>query len=171
MIDPGYASVVVEALGATGVIVTLLYLAKETRLNTAQIQTDSLAASIGNFVAQILLVSQTAENSTTFRQCLHSYADQDAATQNGFHAMLLGFVSKYNHTWRLYQSGLLSEDEVRANQRTLVGILRSPGSLEWWESWKHEPPEQLTRHIDNILHAEHLDVVAWSNKPLFRLEG
>ena len=33
------AGVIVEGLAAAGVILTLLYLAKETRLHTAQIQT------------------------------------------------------------------------------------------------------------------------------------
>ena len=164
------AGVIVEGLAAAGVILTLLYLAKETRLHTAQIQTDSLQASITSFVGQILHVSETAENSTIFRQGLHSYLSEDAATQNSFHAMMLGFVSKYNHTWRLYQAGLLGEDEIQANQRTLVGILRSPGAHEWWKSWRQEPPQHLVKHIEEILSEDHSDVSAWSNKPLFRLE-
>ena len=93
------AGVIVEGLGAAGVILTLLYLVKETRLHTAQIQTDSLQASIASFVGQILHVSETAENSTIFRQGLHGFFSGDAATQNSFHAMMLGFASKYNHTW------------------------------------------------------------------------
>ena len=170
-LDVDLLGVVVEAVGAAGIIATLLYLAKETRLHTAQIQTDSLQASIGSFVRQILHVSERAENSMVFRHGLHDFLSQDAAHQNGFHAMMLGFVSAYNRTWGLYQAGLIGDDEIQANQRTLVGILRSPGAHEWWESWKQEPPQELVAHIDVLVSNTHPDVAAWSEKPLFRPEN
>ena len=164
------AGVVVEAVGAAGIIATLLYLAKETRLHTAQIQADSLQASISSFVRQILSVSETTENSAVFRQGLHDFLGRDAATQNGFHAMMLGFVSAYHRTRALYEAGLIDDDEIKANERTMVGILRSPGAHEWWESWKIEPPQELIRHIEGFVSDGHPDVIAWSQKSLFRLE-
>lgn len=164
------AGVMVEAVGATGIILTLLYLARETRLHTAQIQADSLQASIGSFVRQILHVTESAGNSTIFRQGLHDFLSRDANSQNGFHAMMLGFVSTYHRTLGLHQAGLIEDDEIHANQRTLIGILRSPGAHEWWESWKKEPPQELVGHIERLVADGHQDVTAWSEKPLFRLE-
>lgn len=164
------AGVIVEAVAAVGVIVTLLFLVKETRLHTAQIQTDSLQASIGSFVRQILHVSENADNSILFRQGLHDFNGQNAVSQNAFHAMMLGFVSAYNRTWGLYQAGLIGDDEIQANQRTLVGVLRSPGAHEWWEFWKQEPPQELVGHIEGIVSDGYPDVSAWSEKPLYRLE-
>ena len=87
------AGVIVEAVGAAGIIITLVYLAMETRLHTAHIQSEGLQASIGGFVRQLRAVSETAENSAVFRQGLHDFLGQDTATQNAFHAMMLGFIA------------------------------------------------------------------------------
>ncbi len=169
-LNVGLAGVIVEAVGAAGIIITLVYLAMETRLHTTHIQADSLRESIGSFVRQLRDVSETAENSAIFRQGLHDFLGQDVATQNGFHAMMLGFASAYNGTWGLYKAGLIDEDEIIANQRTLVGILRSPGAHEWWEDFKMEPPRDLVEHIDELISDQHPDVIAWSQKALFRLD-
>ena len=164
------AGVIVEAVGAAGIIITLVYLAMETRLHNAHIRAASLQASIGGFVRHLRSVSESAENSAIFRQGLHDFLGQDVATQNRFHAMMLGFTGAYAGNWGLHKAGLLDEDEYTGTQRTLVGILRSPGAHEWWEGFKMEPPRNLVEHIDGLISDQHLDVTAWSEKALFRLE-
>lgn len=63
---------------------------------------------------------------------------------------MLDLVAGFDQIFNQRQNRLLDEDHFLAAQRTFISILKLPGALQWWGSFKHNPPRMPVEHIDTV---------------------
>lgn len=142
---------IAEMFGALGVIATLVYLALQIRQSNRQDCVKGLQDAVAHFVDNVLRSTATRANAEVFRKGLHGFKDMPELDQAQFHSMLLRLAAGFNQVRILHESGLLHRSKFEAMEYTMTSIMRSPGALEWWNSWKHNVPVSLEDCLDGVI--------------------
>ena len=139
---------VAEIVSATGVIVTLIYLAIQVRKSTRQEEFQSLQAAINLYLTNIDNATRTKEDAEIFRLGLNRFADLPADEQAAFHSKMHALLHGFHSVWVLFKIGTLADYELVAMRKFLIELLMSPGGRQWWETFKHVPPPHLVSYLE-----------------------
>jgi hypothetical protein len=123
-----------EIVGATAVVVTLIYLAVQVRQSTVATQAATLQNSVGNDMQILTSVGATAEASEALFK--YSFSPQGLSTSQLTQGRWL-FASTVRHWENLYLqrlSGTVSEEAWRAREPALRALILCPGWEEYTES-------------------------------------
>ena len=137
-----------EIVGAVGVIVSLIYLAIQVRKNTKQEEFQSLQSAIHLYLNNVDRATGTSEDAALFRKGLNDFESLLPAEQGEFHSRMHSLLHGFHGVWVLYKAGLLPEYELVAMRRIFVELLLSPGGRQWWEAFKHIPPQHLITYLE-----------------------
>lgn len=146
---------VADVVGATGVIVTLAYLAIQIRQNTHAIRGATL-----NAITQHMQYENrwSAEIGPSFRKALHrpEEMDEEDAWQVG-EWLTAAFVARQNE-YSQFRQGLLSERDWR-NSKKIIGImLGSDWTRGWWVTYGREPfSDEFVDAVNDIIAAGAFD--------------
>jgi hypothetical protein len=127
------ATNIAEIIASLGVVITLIYIAREFRHNAERSRIDSIARGIETQVRQFARLAEEPEKAELLR---HALADFDSLTQP--------------------QKG--QEGEFRALQSNWVSLMRTRGGRQWWQGWKQMMPVDVIEYVDTALDDPNIEV-------------
>ncbi len=144
-------SALAEIVSALGVIVTLLYLAKEVRDLRKRTLFDSLQNVRKEFLDLFDRTTSTPEIADIFARGLNDMKSLSKAEMGCFHSHLHAMHHGFGSVWNLYNAGQLAEAEMVGVRNIFLSYLLTPGGREWWDSIKPIPPPYYIRYIGDAL--------------------
>ncbi len=138
-----------ELLGSVAVLVTLIYLALQTRQNTAAIQAQIEVATISANTNHIMSVATSSELADAIRQdrrdkfADHTTADVEVTYQ------LEAAVRLFAWEFQQSQQGLFTTQEELVMASVVRGLLLESHIFpEWWEGRKPAYPPEFVEFVE-----------------------
>ena len=143
-----------EIIGAIAVIVTLIYLATQIRLNTLQIRNDGhmgITSSYNGIIAQLLADNELFK--IVVRGC-QDWESLSAFEQSRFHIFFHQHLMHMRMAYQLYNKRAIDEDVYDSIQQLHVSVLGNPGARVWWKMVGESLVERPLVHLINAKLAE-----------------
>ena len=122
-----------EILGALGVLLSLVYVATQTRDNTRSLQAASLQSVLDGPRDRFFLPhAQSAELQDIFTRGLNSLDKLDEKKKRRFVPLMLEQCLQMQNVMQLHERGLLSHDDDDAWLKYTASLLRTPGGAAIW---------------------------------------
>ncbi len=123
-----------EFLGSLAVLVTLVYLAIQTRNINRQSQAEARYAFVEAMADINTTIGQSKETASVWRRGLESVENLDQDERMQFFM----FAGQYANSWavmhQLHEDGMLPETQWLIVRNDVVSILSSGGGKAFWES-------------------------------------
>ena len=140
-----------EFVGAIGVILTLLYLARQIGHNTVAVKATSLGAVIDSWrVVNRDVILSSPENRRTFYRGMNSYEALNQDEKQVFNLLVAEFVLQLHNVWQLHQRGIVDDVDLKAWTGFTLSVLKTPGGAVHWSITTGYTPT-ITAYIDRIL--------------------
>lgn len=140
-----------EFVGALGVVISLVYLARQMHQNTLSVR----AASFNSMIQNSIRLLEHAFRDSEFADFLaRAEADPETLTPAERVRWDSYMTAVYRHFGNLvYQSrvGALDEQMWRAYKQDLKHHLRTPSWAAWYDEHKIVFSEALTEHVEQVL--------------------
>ena len=151
-----------ELVGASGVLLTLIYLSVQVRQNSIQLAENSRTAELASLDMLVASFSRqrqlmaTKEVSAFYEHGLDSYDNLDPADQRRFQAIIEEYIfplltlverTRTNKGWLGFE-GL---DPI--TNGTIISDLKRPGGQQYWEQRKSIFPADFVIAVDEYLNA------------------
>ena len=125
-----------EFVGALGVVISLVYLAKQMQQNTTSVR----AASFNSMVQNSMRILEHSYVDSEFADFLHR-AETDPSTLSvqeavRWHAYMTSVYRHFGNLVYQYRVGALDKEMWESYERTLENHLRKPAWSEWFEQHK-----------------------------------
>ena len=146
---------VAELVGAFGVIVSLLYLAKQIGVSSKQTEANSSIArgtayqqvrmQVNDVLAHRL---QDPALDSIWRKGLDSRGDLTPEEKSRFDLLIFMTVGNWESVFHLRDLGIIDESMGSSNR---ILILRSAGFRDWWCEHRQGYSEQFRDHISMLV--------------------
>ena len=123
-------STVVDILGVLALLVTLVYLAKQTRQNGDAIRANTRQAILAS--DQELLNGLRDDPELELMRYRSNLTDHEKI-RLGF--LYLTFARMRESNWFQYQNGVLDSSTWESYRNALVVMYRTPNGMKWWENY------------------------------------
>ena len=154
--------IIAEVVGAGAVVVTLIFLTRETRLNRNAAESHSVDSSTGGLNALNLGIANDPEISDIW---LRGHGDPDALSdleQMRFALVGQTLVNQLTAVKKHFDAGSLPESEWSTYYSGICQLMTSPGG-QWLLQNIAIPPE-IVQIIDEYPRDESRPVLSWRNK-------
>jgi hypothetical protein len=141
---------VAEAVGAAGVLVTLLYLALQIRQNTKVVGTSNYAQFA---MRSDEFARQLAENADLNEIYLRGIEDFEGLTdeeQMRFHMAVSSLVQSYQMMFQLHRRGVLDPELYSTYAETSRQLFTLPGIQQWWAKNRHWYTHDFRAHREEV---------------------
>ena len=128
-------SAIAGAVGALGVIVTLLYLALQVRHATRVAKADFFFRSIEGWIDFNLRVADNEELSELLWKTLESPGELSRTEELRSRHLLSGIFRIGERLYYARRDDLITEQIFSSHLGLLVRLSRMPGGLRWLEDW------------------------------------
>lgn len=138
-----------EILGAVGVIITLIYLARQIRQNTkaSRLATaNAVAAAARDWNAPLL---QDPELAWTFQVGTEDPTMLDEKEQARFVELCFSLLRMFEDMHYQYQSGFLDPEIWKGYERLYVAYAKAPGFRAYWKIRRHTFRPEFRDFIDS----------------------
>ena len=126
-----------EAVGAVGVIASLIYLAVQVRASTRASAVEAKLASTRMRTDFISYLIQSPDLNTVFLQGRKSIEDLSEEDYYRFSNMALHAFSFLSAAYFQFRKGTRSDDDWYEARSTMSFLLRGPGFRVWWMKVGH----------------------------------
>ena len=123
-----------EIVGALAVLVTLIYLTRQMRQNTAGLRASAYQTWVAATTAHLGVSQSSAPLARTILQGLDKPAGLGADNWVQFAFWCHQFVLITEATFHLHQEGIISNSVLEKEFQRTAALLESPGGSEWWEA-------------------------------------
>ena len=143
-----------EIIGATAVLLSLLYLGFQIRQNTKSLKSSSYQAAIASMSELSNLIASNEQSARICRTMLLGDI-QDLSEDESFmgSAWLTGLFRNYENFYYQHQTGAMEDHLWEGMRRTMVGYYNLPNIREWWsvrkEVYSAEFSEFLASQIND----------------------
>jgi hypothetical protein len=141
-----------EFIGGIAVVVSLIYLASQIRMNTRTVR----AASFGdvlNVSSQFGTMVADPEMASLYLRGLDDSTGLSAEDQVRFDALLNQSFNQFYRVWHLHQQTLLDDGLFEAHERVMADMLDKPGLANWWESAQQRWPAEFREFVRRAVSA------------------
>ena len=171
--DLATATNIAEIIASLGVVITLIYLAREFTHNADRTRLENVGKAIETQVLQFARLVDEPEKGELLRQAL---ADFDGLTQvrkGQASAVIHEIALSHNVIRHAFESGLMPQDEFRALQSNWVSLMRTNGGRQWWQCWRHMMPDDVIEYVDSVLDDSSIAVKPLNEEvpSLFAIDG
>jgi membrane-bound lytic murein transglycosylase MltF len=149
-----------ELIAATGVIVSLVYLALQIRQNTRQLEQNERTA-----IATAVSVSATENrenrryiytSSEVTEICLKGMADPESLTESERYRFRLVIHNMVDAHWDMYSQTVItgfSPETWLMRRKVIERVLTTPGGQWFWKNFRDEYTGDFRDEIDRILNS------------------
>jgi hypothetical protein len=128
-----------ELIGAAGVIVSLVYLARQIRQSNEQTKRGEVDAIQSEFASIRRLIYQSPDLSELMARGSESPKDLDPAEIDRFSALIDDFFLVGSQIKLKVEQGVLEQDIWEGVKPFYERIVSSPGGQLWWAHWTKTP--------------------------------
>jgi hypothetical protein len=124
---------VAELLAAIGVIVSLIYLAGQIRLNTRLQKRNNFGDISTELATTARCTATNPELASLVLRGLGNIDSLDSVERYRFDSFLYAFIANFERALLDAQSGYYPEDQLVPLRATVAGYLGTDGGRSWWE--------------------------------------
>jgi hypothetical protein len=150
-VDLAAVSSIAEIIASLGVVITLIYIAREFTHNAHRARLDSMGKAIETQVLQFARLAGEPGKADLVRRALADFDGLTQAQKGQASAFIHEIALSHNVIRHAYESGLLPQDEFRALQANWVSLMRTNGGRQWWQGWRHMMPDDVIEYVDATL--------------------
>ena len=118
--------------GAIATVVMLAYLAIQIRQNTTSVRASTLQSAVQFSAGLVESLYRDPELALIFDRGREDPQSLNDAERVRFFYFMLGFVRIAQNTHHQFAQGLMSQDVWDGYRESILRLLESPGSREWW---------------------------------------
>ena len=144
-----------EFLGFFAVLLTLIYLAKQTHQNVQISRGRETRVIIDQFNAYLSKMTSPTYL-IPMRRAMVSYRELDADSQAQAFVIFVQWVNFYEKMFYAHQSGLIPEPTLNAVRGWILSMLITPGGAEFWDDLKHVFGADVSSELDKFLQGGNL---------------
>jgi len=130
-----------EILGAIAVVATLIYLSIQIRQSSTQTRMATYESFVSGFSDVDSMLGSSKEAAMTFHIGLSDPDSLGDAEEHQFYWMMRSFLIQYFKLYRLYQQGIIPEEDWIENAGEVAALLGTAGGKRFrasmGDSWKH----------------------------------
>lgn len=156
--DLAAATNIAEIIASLGVVITLIYIAREFRHNAERSRIDSIGRGIETQVRQFARLAEEPEKAELLRLALADFDGLTQAQKGQVSVVIHDIALSHNAIRHAYESGQMPEGEFRALQSNWVSLMRTRGGRQWWQGWKHMMPVDVIEYVDTALDDPNIEV-------------
>ena len=143
---------IAETIGVLGVIVTIGYLAVQVRQSNRQEAVHGVSAAAKEFVNAYAAATADEVNAENFRAGLNQFDELSRNDKAMFHSKMQLLASGLYQVMAMYESSMLVDEDLFSKSESLfLSFVLSPGGNQWWQAYKHLPPEPFKARIESRL--------------------
>jgi hypothetical protein len=143
--------VVAEVISATAVVISLIYLALQIRLQGRQAAADNLQSNVDRWIGALTTAMRSEEDADFLRHALRDYSTLSPPQKARLHTFMLDLVSPYQAMHAKHESGLLDARLWGTIRKAMAAWITCPGMLGLWEEAKFAYPPYLVADIDRAI--------------------
>ena len=142
---------VAQALGALGVIISIIYLAAQIRNQNQERQRAAMNVLTTHWSDLNKTLVENTEMAALWLRALRSFDDLDPTSKLRFSAHLGRFLRFADNLYLAVLDGTLDRRLWRGYERTIADTVAYPGFQTWWPTRKHWYTDEfcalINRHI------------------------
>ncbi len=131
-----------EFIGGIAVVVSLISLAVQIRINTKTVRSSNsndLLDPNSQFSAMIV----DPENASLYLRGLDDFVGLNAVDQLRFQGLMAGIISSVNRALNFHEQALIDRKVFEAQVNSIAILFGNPGMRQWWETNQHWWPADL----------------------------
>ena len=139
-----------EFIGGIAVVVSLVYLASQIRMNTKTVRASNLGVAMAASSEWSRMILDPAAASLYVRgmEDFVGLSTEDQLRFNGLMSHLFGVNLNTRH---LRQQGLFDAETEENQAKTIAYILESPGARQWWTANRHWWRTEFGDFVDGLI--------------------
>lgn len=141
-------TLVVDTVGAVGIIVTLIYLAIQVRQNTNQARADNSKATRDHWIEAQNAFFRSEEGAEFLRRALNDFERLSPAQKGRFHAFMLDLISSFVEIHESTARNLVDREAYVGAERVVSAYMRCPGAGDYWQMAKSMYPPGIVKQVD-----------------------
>jgi hypothetical protein len=147
-----------EILGATAVVVSLIYLAAQIRQNNSQVAEQVRAlklqaydASATHFSGFRLAIARSPQLASLWQRAKKSFMDLEPDEQAQVNELLIELFYSYENMLQRKHQGVIDDDLWEVVEQNIDAWVSNSGIREWWERGPKQPhSEEFNATVNRI---------------------
>ena len=156
--DLAAATNIAEIIASLGVVITLVFIAREFHHNADRSKLESIGKGIETQVRQFARLAEEPRKAELFRHAIADFDSLSQAQKGQISTIIHDILLSHNAIRQFYASGLMPEREFRALQSNWMSLMRTNGGRQWWQGWKKMMPDDVVEYVDSALDDPNIDV-------------
>ena len=141
----------VEVIGAVGIVVSLVYLAIQVRQNTNQAIATNLKAALDRWMDVTSGMHRTEEDVSLIRRALNDFEALSKDQKGVVTGHLLQLIAAYHSIMELHNRQLINPEVFATASESMAGYLKCPGGRQWWNTVRFNTPKDLVTQLDRVI--------------------
>ncbi len=139
-----------EFIGGIAVVVSLIYLASQIRMNTKTVRASNFGSQIAASSEWSRMIVDPLAASLYVRglEDFVGLSAEDQVRFNGLIGHLFGMTLNVRH---LRRRGLYDADMSGSQEKSIAHILQSPGARQWWTANRHWWESEFSDFVDGLI--------------------
>ena len=142
---------VAELAAAVGVIVSLLYLAAQMRLNTHEISRTNSRRSYSDHATSLRPIVENDSLSDLLIRGWESRDDLKPAEKYRFDVAMGNWLQAVEQAFADYRDGAFPEEFLEVHRNTIPAFLSTPGGASWWNERKVWFSSRFRREVEKLV--------------------
>jgi hypothetical protein len=124
-----------EFIGGIAVVISLVYLASQIRMNTKTVRASNFGDLLTESSAQGVMTLDPEIASLRLRG-MDDFTGLSAEDRLRFDGIMIPLVNSIYRAWNLHQQGLLDDSMWENYEASIPTLLESAGVRQWWDTAK-----------------------------------
>ena len=146
-----------EMLAAIGVIVSLLYLARQTRKNTLELSRSNSRQAYADHATALRPMVESAELCDLVVRGQLSRDDLDAPEQYRFDLVMGNWLQAVEQVFADNRDGNFPSEFMQSHYNNVPAFLNTPGGTSWWNTRKVWFSKTFQQEVENLMNNPSLD--------------
>jgi len=143
-------SAVAEILGAIGVIVSLLYLAVQTRKNTKEVARSNSRQTYADHATALRPLVESAELCDLFVRAQSSRDELNVSERYRFDLAMGNWLQAVEQAFADYRDGNYPAESMNSHTNNVPAFLNTPGGTSFWNERKVWFSEVFQQEVENL---------------------
>ena len=140
-----------EALGALGVILTLVYLIRQIKQNTAATRSSAAASYSQASMSIANLLSRDVETNSLFYGFLDDPGQLSLDEKRRAEAIVSVYLHAMEEAFDLYREGTLTEEKWKSRYRQICWVTNRPGFRAYWDEFGAVYAQSFAKIVDETM--------------------
>ena len=156
-----FATDIAQIIAALGVIVSLVFIAREFKRNARSASLASAAQALQTQVHQFAHLADEPQKADRIRRALADFDSLDLGEKGQVSAVIHDIILSHDVLRRAYEAELLPKDDFIVMQELWISLMRTTGARQWWAGWRGIMPEKVVAYVESAV-----DSPALKTRPL-----